>query len=87
MKLLELARRAPILFKKQEPREKRRLLDFVVSNCTWKNGELHASYRQPFDLLATTAQVDRELVAAGTGSTGRFENWLPGLGSNQRHPD
>jgi len=36
--LLELAKRAHILFKKQEPREKRRLLDFVVSNCTWKNG-------------------------------------------------
>jgi site-specific DNA recombinase len=86
VKLLELARRAPVLFKKQEPREKRRLLDFVVSNCTWKNGELHASYRQPFDLLATTAQVDRELVAAGTRSTGRFENWLPELDSNQQPP-
>jgi len=33
------ATRAHILFKSQEPREKRRLLDFVVSNCTWKNGQ------------------------------------------------
>jgi site-specific DNA recombinase len=48
--LLELAKRAHILFKKQEPCERRRLLDFVVSNCTWKNGEMEATYRQPFDL-------------------------------------
>jgi site-specific DNA recombinase len=85
--LLELAKRAHILFKKQEPREKRRLLDFVVSNCTWKNGELLATYRQPFDLLASTARADREFVAAGTPSEGRFENWLPGQDSNLRPSD
>jgi site-specific DNA recombinase len=32
--LLELARNAQRLFAKQEPREKRRLLNFVLSNCT-----------------------------------------------------
>jgi hypothetical protein len=40
--LIELANRAAELFERQEPREKRRLLDFVVSNCTWANGELIA---------------------------------------------
>jgi len=34
VQLLELARRAPLLFARQTPREKRRLLDFVLSNCT-----------------------------------------------------
>jgi site-specific DNA recombinase len=63
VELLELEKRAHILFKKQDAREKRRLLDFVVSNCTWMNGELEATYRQPFDLLAATARADRELVA------------------------
>ena len=87
VKLLELARRAHILFKKQEPREQRRLLDFVVSNCTWKNGELHATYRQPFDLLAAATRADRELVAARGTSEGRFENWLPGQDSNLRPSD
>ena len=86
VKLLELAKRAYILFKKQEPREKRRLLDFVVSNCTWKNGEMEATYRQPFDLLAATARADREFVAAKATSEGRFENWLPELDSNQQPP-
>jgi hypothetical protein len=32
--LLELAGRAADLFEKQEPREKRRLLDFVLLNST-----------------------------------------------------
>jgi site-specific DNA recombinase len=38
VRLLELAQRGYSLFKKQEPREKRRLLNFLLSNCTWKDG-------------------------------------------------
>ena len=55
VRVLELARNAQRLFDKQEPREKRRLLNFVVSNCSWRDGELSVSLRQPFDLLADTA--------------------------------
>jgi site-specific DNA recombinase len=33
VQLLELVRNAQRLFAKQEPREKRRLLNFVLSNC------------------------------------------------------
>jgi len=47
--LLELARSARRLFERQEPREKRRLLDFVVSNCSWKGGELTVELAQPFE--------------------------------------
>ncbi len=36
VQLLELARNARPLFEKQEPREKRRLLNFLVSNCSWR---------------------------------------------------
>lgn len=32
-------------------KEKRKLVDFVLSNSIWKNGELLAEYRQPFDVL------------------------------------
>ena len=38
VQLLELARNAQMLFAKQEPREKRRLLNFLLSNCTWEDG-------------------------------------------------
>ncbi len=40
VKLLELANVSHELFAKQVPREKRRLLDFVLSNCPWKDGAL-----------------------------------------------
>ncbi len=50
--LMELARSAQRLFERQNAREKRRLLNFVVSNCSWKGGKLTVLLRQPFDLLA-----------------------------------
>ena len=42
VRLLELARNASRLFEKQEAREKRRLLDFLVSNCSWRDSRLTA---------------------------------------------
>ena len=41
IKLLELAHKAR-LFETQPPSEKRKLLDFVLSNCTWKDVKLEA---------------------------------------------
>jgi hypothetical protein len=57
VRILELAQNAQRLFERQEPREKRRLLNFLVSNCSWKGGELTIVLRQPFDLLAETVAV------------------------------
>jgi len=45
------------LFERQEPRQKRRLLNFLLSNCSWADGELIATFRQPFDLLAATTAI------------------------------
>ena len=75
--LLELVNRAVDLFEKQVPREKRRLLDFVLSNCTWANGKLTVDYRQPFDMLAVTNEAYQKEKAAGVGSGGLSEKWLP----------
>jgi hypothetical protein len=69
--LLELAGRAGELFRKQGPREQRRLLDFLLSNCTWKDGQLSVSFRQPFDLIADTAKILRREKAAGIDTAGR----------------
>ncbi len=82
VQLLELARRAHDLFQKQEPREKRRLLNFVLSNCTWKGGELSATFRQPFDILAVATAAHEERKAAGIASNDLSEKWLPGQDSN-----
>jgi site-specific DNA recombinase len=75
IRLLELGRHAHELFQKQEPREKRRLLDFVLSNCTWKDGELQATFRQPFDLIIKSTRNYENKKAAGAVSNGFFENW------------
>jgi site-specific DNA recombinase len=82
--LLDLARNAQRLFARQEPREKRRLLNFLLSNCTWEGGEVLATFRQPFDMLAETIVETRNEHSAGAASMPDFEKWLPGPDSNQR---
>jgi site-specific DNA recombinase len=76
VQLLELARNAQKLFERQEPREKRRLLNFVLSNCTWEDGEVVANFRQPFDLLAETTLRAARAAAGDTAKTAKSEIWL-----------
>ena len=82
-RLLELARNAQRLFEKQESREKRRLLDFLVSNCSWKGGELTSTLRQPFDFLAQTAAIAAQSAASSRSESAKRESWLGDLDSNQ----
>jgi len=78
VRLLELADHAHKLFQKQEPHEKRRLINFLLSNCTWEGGELQAVFRQPFDMVAVLNFTSEKQKAAGVASNGLFENWLLG---------
>jgi site-specific DNA recombinase len=76
VQLLELARNAQKLFEQQEPREKRRLLNFVLSNCTWEDGGVVATFRQPFDLLAETAVNAARAAASERPESAKTEIWL-----------
>jgi len=76
VQLLELARNAQKLFEQQEPREKRRLLNFVLSNCTWEDGQVVANFRQPFDLLAETTAIVMQTAANETTKSAKIEIWL-----------
>jgi len=76
VQLLELARNAQKLFEQQEPREKRRLLNFVLSNCTWEDGQVVANFRQPFDLLAETTAIAMQTAANETTKSAKTEIWL-----------
>jgi DNA invertase Pin-like site-specific DNA recombinase len=76
VRILELARNAQRLFERQEPRQKRRLLNFVLSNCTWEDGEVRATFRQPFDLLAETTAIAARQAAANTVNSSKSEIWL-----------
>jgi site-specific DNA recombinase len=81
--LLDLARNAERLFAKQEPREKRRLLNFVLSNCTWEDGEVVATFRQPFHMLAETVTAAAHVGAGDKAKSAKTEIWLGDLDSNQ----
>jgi hypothetical protein len=62
--------------------QKRRLLNFVVSNSTWANGELNANLREPFGFIAKMAKF-----TSGGGSSNRADfadhsGWLRARISN-----
>jgi site-specific DNA recombinase len=76
VQLLELARNAQRLFAKQAPREKRRLLNLLLSNCTWHDGEVVTIFRQPFDLLAETAVIASNALVGDAVQTAKTEIWL-----------
>ena len=84
VRLLELASRAHELFVKQVPSEKRRLLNFLVSNSTWKEGTLTVTFRQPFDLLMdTNVSYERDARVEGAEKA-KKKNWPARPGSNRR---
>ncbi len=75
--LMELANRAADLFADQPASEKRRLLEFVLSNSFWANGELTPEFRQPFDMLADMATVGAQKMAAGLLASSHHQEELP----------
>ena len=77
IRILELSRNMHRLFAKQSADEKRRLLDFVVSNCSWKGGKLTPEFRQPFDMLAVASVQSQASGSASGGENGPNANWLP----------
>ena len=82
IRILELARGAYELFTRQTPAEKRRLLQHLLSNCTWQHGALQVEYRQPFGLLAVAATRHRKQKAAGAPPDDLSANWHPQRDSN-----
>ena len=81
--ILELANQAADLFAKQSASEKRRLLDFVLSNSTWGNGELTVEFRQPFDLIAVGTTELKQKKAAGADPGDLHQVMYTPLDSNQ----
>jgi hypothetical protein len=87
IQLLELASEAHQLFIEQAPTEKRRLLEFMVSSASWKEGELSVTLRQPFDLiregvLATAAAAP----APAIGNDGRETDRVLALSNSRKGP-
>ena len=70
--IIELAKKAAELFKKQTAEQKRKLISLLVSNTTYKDEKLDITLRAPFNLIMKSREVG---------------NWLPGTGSNRRPSD
>jgi hypothetical protein len=50
-RIIELVKRAGILYKTQDPTQQRRVLDSVLSNCSFDRGSVSPTYKKPFDLF------------------------------------
>ena len=79
---LELTRNMHRLFEKQQAAEKRRLLDFVVSNSVWREGKIVPAWRQPFDMIALANESAQAETGGEPPENGLNQNWLPGMDSN-----
>jgi hypothetical protein len=66
----------PKAVRRQHPREKRRLLNFLLSNCSWEDGEVVATFRQPFDFLAQTNAVAMRSETGLGSESAKSEIWL-----------
>lgn len=73
VRLLELAQTAYESYSRRSPAEKRKLLNFVVSNCVLKDGTLTPTYRQPFDWLAPAASMIKKRKAPDITDRELFE--------------
>ena len=85
--MIELARNAYGLFIQQVPIEKRRLLQFLVSNSSWVHQELQVELRQPFDLIMKLTEQIQDVGVLNIKESATFEKWLPGTDSNRRLND
>ena len=87
IELLELASGAHDAFLRQGSEERRRLLQLVVSNSTWKHGRLAVQLHPPLDLILVEAGKARKADAADAAkgaAKADFENWREGRDSNPR---
>ena len=72
-----LANRAADLLTEQSAAEKRRLLEFVLSNSIWASGELTPEFRRTFDMYADVATVGAQKMAAGLLTRSHHQEELP----------
>ena len=86
VEILELAHRAVELYDRQEMMEKRKLLKFVFSNSSYKEGVLDVQYRKPFDLLADMSEVVRQAVDVSRAQITQSSILVPPTGLEPVHP-
>ena len=61
VKILELANNAYNMYLTQSRYEQRKLLNIILSNCTFYRGTLYPIYKKPFDIFAKRHQFESKL--------------------------
>ncbi len=82
IELMELVRNAHSMYLRRSGSEKRRLVQNVLSNCSWKGGVLFAEFRQPYSIIADTNSTYRRRKVAGEPRESLFQMWYARQDSN-----
>ena len=80
-RILELVKRAGILYKTHDPAEQRRVLDSVLSNCTFDRGSVYPTDRKPFRPVRTGERNRRMAERVGFGL------WAEALAEGRMTPE
>ncbi|HVT28216.1 MAG TPA: hypothetical protein VHE81_09390 [Lacipirellulaceae bacterium] len=78
------------MFAAQPAKEKRSLLNFLLSNSTWAAGKLTVEFKEPFDILAEMVEAAARVEAAQRADAAKTAVWLKFIKSYRTfcyHPD
>ncbi|MCW5647228.1 MAG: hypothetical protein KIT23_08415 [Sphingopyxis sp.] len=76
--LLGIAKDARQMFAKADHAGKRNILHHLLSNCSYKDGEVSATFRKPFDIIVESFPQPQARDSASSANIGKSEKWLPG---------
>ena len=82
LNLIRLTSLACKEFRRQSPRERRKLLGLLVRTATWKNSQLQVTIQEPFRTLQLSNSANTTKDGAKGGSDPQLEDWLAGEDSN-----
>lgn len=85
--VMSIARDAKERFMEAELAVKKHLLSVVLSNCSFRDRTVTATYRKPFDIIAEKLPRSAVATLAREGKLPQNAKWLPELDSNQRPSD
>jgi site-specific DNA recombinase len=80
--MMRLTSHASELFLQQCATEQRRLLQTVVAKAAWKDGALHTTLFEPFEILRHSNRESHRKENENPGTGCNSEIWLPGMDSN-----
>jgi hypothetical protein len=71
-------------FRAQPEPEQRKLLTMMLKEAQWKEGRLHTTLLEPFELLRRSNHASSNGINGKGGAGAAFEIWLPAMGSNHK---